>query len=190
MALHRDLPDSELHEPKGVVSASGGDVYVADGAGGGDWKNNFAYGMLTINSDKTFSVTGATDTTLNSDSDYVAFSSTGLWSSATGYEASFDTAGTITLPNAGFYEISLYVSLETNTANNTNIAFKFGQNGVLSDTKLVDTFKATGEVHSVAASSIVSVNSGDVFTLYVVSDASQTLTVSDAKFFVRMLKAA
>lgn len=36
---HKDIPDSGLHEPKGVVSAAAGTVYVADGAGSGSWQN-------------------------------------------------------------------------------------------------------------------------------------------------------
>lgn len=35
---HKDLPDSDLHEPKGVASATIGEVYVADGSGSGDWQ--------------------------------------------------------------------------------------------------------------------------------------------------------
>lgn len=35
---HRDIPDSELHEPKGVVSASASNVYVATGAATGTWR--------------------------------------------------------------------------------------------------------------------------------------------------------
>lgn len=35
---HKDLPDSDLHEPKGVASATVGEVYVANGAGTGTWK--------------------------------------------------------------------------------------------------------------------------------------------------------
>lgn len=34
---HRDIPDSELHEPKGVAGANVNTVYVADGAGSGSW---------------------------------------------------------------------------------------------------------------------------------------------------------
>ena len=35
---HSSLTDSDgLHEPKGVASATSGDVYVADGAGSGSW---------------------------------------------------------------------------------------------------------------------------------------------------------
>lgn len=38
MAEHKDLPDAQLHEPKGVSSASINTVYVSDGAGSGTWK--------------------------------------------------------------------------------------------------------------------------------------------------------
>jgi hypothetical protein len=37
MALHKDLTGSDLHEPKGVASASAGQVYVANGSGSGVW---------------------------------------------------------------------------------------------------------------------------------------------------------
>lgn len=37
MAQHKDLTGSDLHEPKGVSTASAGQVYVADGAGSGAW---------------------------------------------------------------------------------------------------------------------------------------------------------
>ena len=34
---HADIPDGERHEPKGVASATSGQVYVADGAASGAW---------------------------------------------------------------------------------------------------------------------------------------------------------
>lgn len=34
---HKDLPNSELHEPKGASTASSSTVYVSDGAGSGSW---------------------------------------------------------------------------------------------------------------------------------------------------------
>jgi hypothetical protein len=39
MAQHKDLTGTDLHEPKGIESASSGEVYVADGAGSGGWSN-------------------------------------------------------------------------------------------------------------------------------------------------------
>lgn len=37
MVEHVNIPDSELHEPKGVAGASQYTVYVANGSGGGTW---------------------------------------------------------------------------------------------------------------------------------------------------------
>lgn len=37
MPEHSQLTGSQLHEPKGVASATSGQVYVADGAGSGSW---------------------------------------------------------------------------------------------------------------------------------------------------------
>lgn len=38
MPLHKDLTGAELHEPKGVATATSGQVYVADGLGSGSWQ--------------------------------------------------------------------------------------------------------------------------------------------------------
>lgn len=35
---HRNIPDSELHEPKGASTALVGQVYISDGAGSGSWQ--------------------------------------------------------------------------------------------------------------------------------------------------------
>lgn len=37
---HKDITGSDNHEPKGIESASSGEVYVADGAGSGSWEPN------------------------------------------------------------------------------------------------------------------------------------------------------
>jgi microcystin-dependent protein len=34
---HVDIPDTQLHEPKGIESAAEGTVYIADGSGAGEW---------------------------------------------------------------------------------------------------------------------------------------------------------
>lgn len=48
MALHKDLTGAELHEPKGAASATDGTVYVADGAGSGNWTPIYD-GIYTLN---------------------------------------------------------------------------------------------------------------------------------------------
>lgn len=39
MVAHRTLTGTDLHEPKGVESASSGSVYISDGLGSGAWTN-------------------------------------------------------------------------------------------------------------------------------------------------------
>ena len=43
MAEHNILTDPFLHEPKGISTAADGLVYVADGAGSGDWVTTTQY---------------------------------------------------------------------------------------------------------------------------------------------------
>lgn len=41
---HRDIPEAQLHEPKGVSTASAGDAYIANGSGSGSWATADALG--------------------------------------------------------------------------------------------------------------------------------------------------
>lgn len=35
---HKDIPDAQLHEPKGILSATNKQVYIANGSGAGLWR--------------------------------------------------------------------------------------------------------------------------------------------------------
>lgn len=58
---HKDIPDSELHEPKGISFAAVDTVYVSNGFGTGVWTR--PYEKLTDRSDKTKNVFGWNDIT-------------------------------------------------------------------------------------------------------------------------------
>jgi len=49
MAEHNTLTDPDLHEPKGAAAASADDVYVADGAGSGSFKQIYTQGFEDYN---------------------------------------------------------------------------------------------------------------------------------------------
>lgn len=64
---HVDIADPNIHEPKGVASAVAQAVYVADGAGSGDWKLHVKRYSITISpalvaanttAEETFTCTG------------------------------------------------------------------------------------------------------------------------------------
>lgn len=57
MALHKDLTGADLHEPKGISSATSGQVYIANGLGSGTWTSKNS-DILNAN---TFQLTGNID---------------------------------------------------------------------------------------------------------------------------------
>ena len=45
---HAVISDPNIHEPKGVAAATAGQVYVADGAGSGDWSLNHKEEVISV----------------------------------------------------------------------------------------------------------------------------------------------
>ena len=63
---HASITDPDIHEPKGISTASDGDVYIADGVGGGSWQpaGPAFYQNNVSNAANTTSVPATTDTDL------------------------------------------------------------------------------------------------------------------------------
>lgn len=62
MAIHAQLTGAELHEPKGVASASEGQIYISDGAGSGRWETiptGWAYYQDSGATSQVFNTTSA-----------------------------------------------------------------------------------------------------------------------------------
>ena len=119
---HRDIPNAQLHEPKNIDSASTKEVYLADGAGSGDWRRitdtemNFA--------DKTKNLFGWNDIsdslyTSGSPRAIVAATRTQLTNNATA--AQTDTSRLGTLWNAGS---SLFLINDLNAVYSLRVAMK------------------------------------------------------------------
>lgn len=65
---HSAIPDPYIHEPKGISTASAGQVYVSDGLGSGNWRENHRYigAYLAFNAASPYSLSvGITDTIMN-----------------------------------------------------------------------------------------------------------------------------
>lgn len=67
---HRDIPEAQLHEPKGASTASSGSVYVSDGAGSGTWQVETASNEVIVNSLSDFPAAVAGVITLADDTIY------------------------------------------------------------------------------------------------------------------------
>jgi hypothetical protein len=59
---HKDIPDAERHEPKGVSTASDGTVYQADGAGSGSWEIGKVKGQASAEEGMILRANGSNDT--------------------------------------------------------------------------------------------------------------------------------
>ena len=63
---HAALTGADLHEPKGITTATAGQVYVADGSGSGDWTDP----LSDINNLNAFDVNGHLDDVSSPNSEY------------------------------------------------------------------------------------------------------------------------
>lgn len=73
---HKDLPESQLHEPKGVSTASSGEVYVANGSGSGSWQELYTSGW----EDQSDTATATTPLVVPGDVNFLYLTNDGLGS--------------------------------------------------------------------------------------------------------------
>jgi len=71
---HKLITDPDIHEPKGVATASAGKAYVANGTGSGSWEypSGKVHGEIYIDA-------GVTSQTLSGSSAYAKLNPTGEW---------------------------------------------------------------------------------------------------------------
>jgi hypothetical protein len=75
---HKDIPNDGLHEPKGVSTASSGQVYLANGAGSGTWANSPTTGTLIGILDYNDLATATTPIVVTGGAGYVDLPNDGL----------------------------------------------------------------------------------------------------------------
>ncbi len=191
MANHKDLPSNEWHPayPPGADLAVSGDVFLSDGLGSGSWESlgglvdsGKAYAQLS-STNETLAIPQATDSTLNSDVDYINLTSLSMWSQDGTKDITVsNTDGTFTLTKAGTYMLSFWVDHSVDGATDANIAFRFSLNGVLDTKKLISTSDFAGDIRNSSANGIVfNASVGDIFRVHVACTQSRTLTVHSSQ---------
>lgn len=51
MVQHANIPDAQLHEPKGAATATAGSIYISNGAGSGTWQKLPASSLKSLTGD-------------------------------------------------------------------------------------------------------------------------------------------
>jgi hypothetical protein len=191
---HKNLTGSDLHEPKGISSAGTGTAYFADGAGSGNWVDpgGSVYGeTIVTNNSTTQNMTIATDTTLNTDSDYVKVDS-GVWTAGLNDGVTFNTSNDyLEIATSGVYVLSFWASF-VNDTNLSVTAFKYSTdntNATLSTRKVSRKTGTGGDVGSITAVGHAQLNAGDKVSMFVAADKTCVITLQDAGLTLILLKA-
>jgi hypothetical protein len=171
---HKNIADADLHEPKGVASATANKVYVSNGTGSGTWQALPAklYAEIYIDG-------GTTTKTLSAASAYSILNPTAEWTDNLKSGLTTTPAnGTITLTSAGTYLVEFWIVFDTaSIAGGSAYNFKFAINGTPAN-RIVGTKKTTNGVDRLhlSAQGLVAVNANDILSIYVAGDVTSSST--------------
>lgn len=218
---HKDIPDSELHEPKGVSTAPAGTLYVSDGLGSGSWKRvsvgeiegltgvteeglflvtdglggvkavpNIQYGTIAITSNNgEFTVTGASDNTLNTNSDYEVITGIGApWAPNLSYGITADSDGLI-VNNDGVYKLETWIDLVKYPTNASKLAVKYVINGsAFGNMKITSKSNSGGDAGNLVGFGLLTLLEGDKIQLAVASTDSGTIVLESANLTLTLVR--
>lgn len=183
---HSTLTDPYLHEPKGIANAYSGSIYIADGAGSGDWTP----GHVHINGYIPFdAVTPAYQHSVTTS--FTALNptfSTTLIDSFTGS----------TTPNARLIYNGQHTATATCTfvcnfknASGTarNVQFIFYKNGTVMNGGHVIVTANSGEWKSATLTDMTNLTQNDYIEIFVKADASFTLDIAAASLIINGMPA-
>lgn len=185
---HATITDPNIHEPKGIASASAGQLYKADGAGSGAWEDtilNVHGEMYIVNNSTAIVVPAAVDPTLNTDTDYVKVNGT-LWNAGHNEGVSF-SVNELILPTAGDYEVFFWASLTAPT--NATVAFKYVINDTTFSTRKVkSSTKAATETENISAGGFLTgISASDTVGIYVASDTAGDIIIEESGLVVKLM---
>jgi hypothetical protein len=171
---HSLITDPNIHEPKGITTASINQTYVADGAGSGDWKNvgTLVHGDMYIDA-------GVTAQTLPLASAYAKLNPGTEWTAGVAnILVPSPSTGEITLFEAGTYQISFWAYFSTaSLASGTGYNFKFALDGATAPRTLsVAKFTNGSDKLLVNATGLATVTDNQKLSIYVGGDGTSSNT--------------
>lgn len=131
---HSSLTGAELHEPKGVASASDREVYVADGAASGAWETLPQSFVVALGDETTTLTTGTAKVTFRMP---YAFTITEVRASLT--TASSSGTPTFDINEGGSTILSTKITIDANEKTSTTAVTA----AVISDSALADDAEIT-----------------------------------------------
>lgn len=221
---HKDIPDSQRHEPKGLDSALQHQVYIANGSGSGSWSkvgslnlnnlggdsgvagkmiltdgaNGFtgktysSYGVMGItnNANNFVIATAATDPNLQTNSEYVLFTGAGAPFVGENLYGTTFSVDRLTVSVPGVYEVRFWSNIGTFPSNTARVGAKFRVNGTTwSPRTVVTKSNSAGDSGHLNAFGLITLNANDYIQLYVASNSTGNLVISNANLTIDLKRA-
>ena len=179
---HNTITDPDIHEPKGVATATSGKVYISNGSGSGAWEYPPAKPHAEL-----YITSGTTTHTLAGSSAYTILNPSGEWTASGNEDILTVTpgSGVITLNQAGHYLITFWINFTTTAiASGSTYNFKFTLDGTTS-TRTSTVAKPTNGADKLTLSSTGTVNAtaNQLLSIHVGGDGTssgQTITPTEA----------
>lgn len=179
---HNTITDPDIHEPKGIATATVGKVYTANGSGSGTW----AYPPGKPHAE-IYITSGSTTHTLAGSSAYTILNPSGEWTASGNEDILTVTpaSGVITLNQAGHYLITFWINFTTTAiASGSTYNFKFALDGTTSS-RTSSVSKPTNGADKLTLSSTgtVDATAGQLLSIYVGGDGTssgQNITPTEA----------
>lgn len=188
---HKNITDPDIHEVKGAGTASAGQVLVGVGDGTAEFRDSFftTHGEMYISSYSTaITLTAASDATLNTDSDYVKVTGTGMWNEGHVDGVTFST-DELVVPQSGDYELAFWTSVEVAEAGAfVGIKYAVNDSTPYSVRKVITSSKDLGETSNISSVGfITNLSANDTVSLYVASDTAGDVTFKEAGLIIKLL---
>lgn len=144
-----------------------------------------AFGTLSAtDSSHLLTLTAPTDPTLNTWADFQPV--LGIWDSPTANVRHGVTVGgsDITINKAGVYKLELWLAQQCSVAD-CEVAFKFAVNGAASSGRKIINGHSVADTHiNMAGHTLISLQAGDVISLWVASSQASTVGITDCELTV------
>lgn len=173
---HSTLTDPYIHEPKNVSTASAGEIYIADGAGSGDWTQGHRHvgGHVTFSTASPYAhSTTTSDTVLNPTFTLVDNNGfTGLASpnARIRYDGAEDVSAAITFT----------ASIQQSSGGDRQVELVIYKNGVeLAGSRVIAT-AATGTWNQLTSAFNTTLSTNDYIEVFTKADGSATINFASA----------
>ena len=178
---HSTLTDPYLHEPKGVATATSGEVYVATGAGSGVWKPADSHIDGYISYDATTPAyshsTTTSDTPLNPT---FVISTSKNFSGISSPNARLVYSGS----DAVYGSINFSASMRQASGTSKDVQISIVKNGVeLTGTRNITTI-ASGSWNNISISTISTISTSDYFEVFIKADGAHTTLFATAQLTI------